>query len=196
MAVKEELQRTQFLISEDSLQHSGEYHAKLQVLKELNYVDQQGTRTFPFLFSFVQFLIKNRCLISVQMKGKVACEMGNHELMITELVFHNVLTELQPAEIAALLSCLVFQQKNASAPEMTPVLEQGRDKIRDIAEKIGRTQQLCGLKDVVGDFVDQFRFELAQVVHEWAQGVISSSYNLFYVFLFPCFLLNFSSLIM
>ncbi len=61
--------------------------------------------------------------ISVQMKGKVACEMGNHELIITELVFHNVLTELQPAEIAALLSCLVFQQKNASEPTMTPVLE-------------------------------------------------------------------------
>ena len=53
----------------------------------------------------------------------MACEMGNHELIITELVFHNVLTELQPAEIAALLSCLVFQQKNASEPQMTPVLE-------------------------------------------------------------------------
>ena len=62
-------------------------------------------------------------LLTVQMKGKVACEMGNHELIITELVFHNVLTELQPAEIAALLSCLVFQQKNASEPQMTPVLE-------------------------------------------------------------------------
>lgn len=67
--------------------------------------------------------IKIYILISVQMKGKVACEMGNHELIITELVFHNVLTELQPAEIAALLSCLVFQQKNASEPHLTPVLE-------------------------------------------------------------------------
>lgn len=62
-------------------------------------------------------------IVLVQMKGKVACEMGNHELIITELVFHNVLTELQPAEIASLLSCLVFQQKNASEPQMTPVLE-------------------------------------------------------------------------
>ena len=57
------------------------------------------------------------------MKGKVACEMGNHELMITELVFHNVLTELEPAEIAALLSCLVFQDKTTSEPQLTPVLE-------------------------------------------------------------------------
>lgn len=61
---------------------------------------------------------------AVQMKGKVACEMGNHELMITELVFHNVLTELEPAEIAALLSCLVFQQRNACPAVLTPTLEQ------------------------------------------------------------------------
>lgn len=150
MLVQEELQRTQFLVSEDSLQHSAEYHSRLDVLKELNYVDANGT---------------------LQMKGKVACEMGNHELIITELVFHNVLTELQPAEIAALLSCLVFQQKNASSPQLTPVLEQGRLRIREIAERIGRTQQIFGLKEAVGDFVDQFRFELAEVVYEWAKGL-------------------------
>jgi len=122
MSIQEELQRTQFLLSEDSLLHSAEYHSRLEVLKELNYVDGNGTCK--------QCVMKLQCndsnlffQILVQMKGKVACEMGNHELIITELVFHNVLTELQPAEIAALLSCLVFQQKNASEPTMTPVLE-------------------------------------------------------------------------
>lgn len=49
--------------------------------------------------------------ISVQMKGKVATSMGTNELMITELVFRNVLTDMQPTEIAALLSGLVFQAK-------------------------------------------------------------------------------------
>lgn len=43
------------------------------------------------------------------MKGRVACEMGQNELIITELVLRNILTNLQPAEIAALLSSLVFQ---------------------------------------------------------------------------------------
>ena len=150
MVKKEELQRTQFLMSEDGLQHSAEYHSRLDVLKELNYVDNQAT---------------------LQMKGKVACEMGSHELMITELVFHNVLTELQPAEIAAVLSCLVFQQKTSYEPQMIPVLEKGRDRIREIAEKIARTQQACGLKEVVADYVDQFKFGLVEVVHEWAKGV-------------------------
>lgn len=44
MSVREELQRTQFLLSEDSLVHSAEYHSRLEVLKELNYVDVNGTR--------------------------------------------------------------------------------------------------------------------------------------------------------
>lgn len=46
MAVREDLQRTQFLLSEDRLQHFAEYHSKLQVLKVLNYVDPNGTRKF------------------------------------------------------------------------------------------------------------------------------------------------------
>lgn len=56
MAIKEELQRTQFLVSEDSLLHSGEYRARLEVLKQLNYVDEQGTRQF--------FHLKNRNFFS------------------------------------------------------------------------------------------------------------------------------------
>lgn len=55
--------------------------------------------------------------ISVTLKGRVALDMGTHELLITELVYRNILTNLQPAEIAALLSALVFQQKMDNDPE-------------------------------------------------------------------------------
>lgn len=58
----------------------------------------------------------------MQLKGRVACEISNHEIMITELVFENVLTELHPTEIAALLSCVVFEQKNCSDPKLAPEL--------------------------------------------------------------------------
>jgi superfamily II RNA helicase len=37
--------------------------------------------------------------------------MGSRELIITEMVLDGVLDNKQPSEIAALLSCLVFQQK-------------------------------------------------------------------------------------
>lgn len=45
------------------------------------------------------------------MKGRVACEMGSNELIITELIFQGTFSKYEPAEIAALLSCLVFQGK-------------------------------------------------------------------------------------
>ncbi len=74
----------------------------LQVLRGLQYIDASGT---------------------VQLKGRVACEMSNHELIITELVFESALTRLHPTEIAALLSCVVFEQKRCTEPKLAPDLE-------------------------------------------------------------------------
>lgn len=47
---------------------------------------------------------------TVELKGKVACELHSHEVLLTELLFQNVFDDFQPGEIAALLSSLVFQQ--------------------------------------------------------------------------------------
>jgi antiviral helicase SKI2 len=54
--------------------------------------------------------------MTVQLKGRVACEMGSHELMITEIVLRCNLAKKKPAEIAALLSCLVFKQRTRNEP--------------------------------------------------------------------------------
>ena len=61
---------------------------------------------------------------AIQLKGRVACEINNHELVITELVFQNILSPLPTAEIAALLSCMVFQEKRCSEPELTESLKE------------------------------------------------------------------------
>lgn len=109
MSVKEELERCEYLCSEASLSLLPEYHCRIEVLRRLQYLDSTKT---------------------VQLKGRVACEMGSNELIVTELVFNNQLTERPPEEIAALLSCLVFQQRNCSAPELTPSLEKGVEDIK------------------------------------------------------------------
>jgi len=46
----------------------------------------------------------------MEMKGRVACEMGNHEVIITELLFESAFSDLDPPEVAAILSSMVFQQ--------------------------------------------------------------------------------------
>ena len=77
------------------------YFCIVQVLRGLNYIDATDT---------------------VQLKGRVACEMTSHELILTELLFDNALTVLQPSEIAALLSCVVFEVNKCSEPDIAPDL--------------------------------------------------------------------------
>ena len=46
----------------------------------------------------------------IQLKGCVACEIHSHEVLLTELLFTNIFGHFEPPEIAALLSCVIFQQ--------------------------------------------------------------------------------------
>lgn len=61
----------------------------MKVLRKLSFVSDHGT---------------------IELKGRVACELHTQEVLVTELLFQNALTGMKPAEIAALLSCIVFQQ--------------------------------------------------------------------------------------
>lgn len=74
---------------------------------------------------------------ALELKGRVACEMNIHELVITELVFRNILSPLEPAEIASLLSCTVFQERRCSEPELT-------DTLKEVCEMLSDKQPSCG----------------------------------------------------
>lgn len=91
-----------FKMSNQNLALYPEYQYKLEILKRLNYIDDQH---------------------AVTLKGRVACEMGSNELMITELVLCNTFNDLDSAEIAALLSSLVFQGKTQTELKLTDNLK-------------------------------------------------------------------------
>ena len=146
--LEDELKDTEYLLSEGSLKFLPDYHQRVDVLNRLGYIDDNKR---------------------VKLKGRVACEMGSQELMITELVFDNLLTDRPASEIAALLSCMVFQQKNCSEPELTDSLKKGVEEIKKGANMIGNMQKECGMKET--EYVDQFHFGLVQVVYEWARGM-------------------------
>lgn len=149
MKMKEEYKRLKFLLSDESLQLLPEYQQRIQVLRALNYIDENS---------------------NVQLKGRVACEISSHELMITELVFENALTELHPTEIAALLSSVVFEQKRASEPNIIDTLEKGKERILEIADRITALQKQMGML-LGGDYKEDFKFGLMEVVFEWARGM-------------------------
>lgn len=91
-----------FKMSNQNLALYPEYQYKLEILKRLNYIDEQH---------------------AVTLKGRVACEMGSNELMITELVLCNTFNDLDPAEISAILSSLVFQGKSKLELSLTDNLK-------------------------------------------------------------------------
>ncbi|XP_068106450.1 superkiller complex protein 2 [Hyperolius riggenbachi] len=148
--VMDELDRLRFLTSEQSLSLLPEYQQRINVLRNLQYIDDGG---------------------AVQLKGRVACEVSSHEILVTELVLDGTLSPLNPEEIAALLSCLVFQHKTQCEPKLNDTLKASVKKVKELAERIALIQRECGLRESVEDFVAQYKFGLAEVVYEWARGM-------------------------
>ena len=96
------------------------------------------------------------------------------ELVLTELILENTLAEYEAAEIAALLSAFVFQEKTEVKPTLTPALENGVEKIVIISEKVNKLQtahQVILASEESNDFVSKPRFGMVEVVYEWAKGM-------------------------
>jgi antiviral helicase SKI2 len=113
----------------------------------------------------------------VLLKGKVALEISVLELFLTELIIENLFSNITSNEIVALLSSVVYQAKS-SQDELTNkksfnniILDQGRDRMIEIALKINRIQSDCEIQ-VAGsdDYVEQLNFGLVEVVYEWSKG--------------------------
>ena len=152
--IKENILQLRQLMSDQNLQLLPDYEQRIEVLKDLGFVDGSSR---------------------VELKGKVACEIHSaDELVLTELILENVLAYFEPEEIVALLSAFVFQEKSENVPTLTAHLEKGRDTIVAISEKVNDFQiqhQVILSSDDANDFVSRPRFGLVEVVYEWARGM-------------------------
>ena len=103
---------------QSNLQTSADYESMLEILKKLNYISRK------------QNLLR--------LKGQVAAIFGSgKELLLTELIYQNLIDGLSAGEIAALLSAIIFQgkrfdensntEKNKS--EITPALTQAKAQL-------------------------------------------------------------------
>lgn len=152
--IRENISQLRQSLSDQNLQLLPDYEQRIQVLNDLNFIDVDSR---------------------IQLKGKVACEIhSGDELVLTELILDNVLSEYDPAEIAALLSAFVFQEKTTCEPSLTSNLERGKTTIIEISEKVNAIQtlhQVIQSSDESNDFVSKPRFGLMEVVYEWARGM-------------------------
>ncbi|KAK0208953.1 antiviral helicase [Desarmillaria ectypa] len=135
-------------ISDQNLELIPDYEQRIEVLKDLKFIDANST---------------------VLLKGRVACEINSaNELVLTELILENTLASYEPEEVVALLSCFVFQEKTDIEPVIPAKLEEGRDAILAISERIERLQDRH--KIPAEDF-RKLKFGLVEVVYEWAKGM-------------------------
>ncbi|XP_022902314.2 superkiller complex protein 2 [Onthophagus taurus] len=148
-SLEDEKRHLKFLVSHASMSLYPDYESRLALLRDLDYVDSNN---------------------QVQLKGRVACEMGMNELVITELVLRNILTRLQPAEVAALLSSLVFQaktKKNLADFTLTEELKNGIEFLKDMHSEITDLELKHRISNDLGRD-EELHFGLVEVVYNWA----------------------------
>lgn len=152
--IKENISQLRKLMSDQNLQLLPDYEQRIQVLKDLDFIDESSR---------------------VQLKGKLACEIHSaDELVLTELILDNILAAYEPAETVALLSAFVFQEKTNVIPNLSVNLERGMKTIIRISEKVNERQtyhQVILSSDDSNDFLARSRFGLMEVVYEWARGM-------------------------
>jgi len=95
--------------------------------------------------------------------------MGQNELLITELILCNMFNDLEPAEIAALLSGLVFQAKIQGEPVIPEPLKKCVADFEKINDTILAEEQRF---QAAIEAENRLNFGLLEVVYEWARNKV------------------------
>lgn len=153
--LKQNIDALNLLISDENLELLPDYNQRLEVLKQLEFIDQHQ---------------------NVMLKGRVACEINSGwELVLTELILDNFLGDFEPEEIVALLSCFVYEGRTKDEEDLpiTPRLEKGKQRIQEITGKLLNiyTEHQVSLTSEEEEFLERKRFALVNVVYEWARGL-------------------------
>ncbi|KAL4131792.1 hypothetical protein QTP88_009048 [Uroleucon formosanum] len=134
-------------VSNKALQLYNEYISKVEILKELKYINPRNEITTQ--------------------KGNVAATMGSHELLVTELLLCNMFEEMKPEEIAAVLSCLVCESK--SNIDLEQIKEQNLINGMNLIK-----QKHDYIQMVESNYLSNYErvnlnFNLVKVLYLWAQ---------------------------
>jgi ATP-dependent RNA helicase DOB1 len=107
----------------------------------------------------------------IQLKGRVACEINAaDELVLTELMFTGVFNELEFNQIAALVSCLVVQDKSDSKVQLSESLAGPLRQLQQTARRIAQVSQESKINVNVEQYVERFQPTLMDVVFAWCNG--------------------------
>lgn len=139
------------LISDESMSLFPDFQQRINILKHLGYMDKMDR--------------------IITKKGRVACELNTcDELLGTEILFHNILEPLNPPEAVAMLSALIFQEKNDVQEQLTSRMEFAREQILEIHDQLTKLQEIEHI-EIDPDAKPILNFGLCAVVYQWARGI-------------------------
>ncbi|KAF4525427.1 hypothetical protein B566_EDAN004170, partial [Ephemera danica] len=114
-----------------------------------------------------------------QSRLKVLAEMKYVDRHNTEMILAGILNPLDSAEISALLSGLVFQQRRSPNNEsedkleerLSPALKKALKEMTSLAKFLVEVQRRNDVtQDEAQDYENSLNFELAEVIYHWARG--------------------------
>ncbi|KAL7480507.1 hypothetical protein ACHAW6_006198 [Cyclotella cf. meneghiniana] len=147
-ALKREASACQTMVMKDELRKMK------RVLRELGHVDGQGV---------------------IQTKGRTACEINTaNELVVVELVFAGLFNDLTVEQSVALLSCLIFDERNRDEDDpargLKSYLSGPYYKLIELARTVAKVQINCKIEVNEDEFVDKFNPGLMEAVYAWCKG--------------------------
>jgi superfamily II RNA helicase len=139
------------VLSDESMSLFPDFQRRVSLLGQLGYLDAT-------------------CKV-ITSKGRVCCELNTcDELLGTEILFNNILEPLTPEEAVAMLSALVFQEKNEVDDLLTPNMEEAKAGMQLIFELLKTAQDVDKIENDP-DAKPILNFGLCSVVFKWAKGV-------------------------
>lgn len=105
-------------------------------------------------------------------KGKVACRISAaDELITTELLFSGAFQDIDPFQLAALCSCLVYTDaKSESKITKETKLSEPFQKLQQIADKVATVMIESKIPLEREEYVKKFNPDLMEIVYKWCQG--------------------------
>ena len=134
----------------ESLLHMDELKCRKRVLRRLGYCTNSDV---------------------IEIKGRVACEItSGDELLITEMLFNGLFNNLNPNQIASLLSCFVFEEKAEQLPKLTEELSEPLRQMQELAKRIANVSKDAKLEIDEMAYIESFKPHLMDVVYAWSKG--------------------------
>uniref|UniRef100_A0A1I8GFM1 Superkiller viralicidic activity 2-like 2 n=1 Tax=Macrostomum lignano TaxID=282301 RepID=A0A1I8GFM1_9PLAT len=107
----------------------------------------------------------------IELKGRVACEIDSaDELVLTELLFSGALNDLTAQQVAALLSCFIFEEKASELPDLSEELAVPLRALQDTARRVARVSTECKVPLDEEAYCESFKPHMMDIVAAWSSG--------------------------